>query len=189
MSDLVFSHDCLILDACCVLNLYASYQMESILTAIPVQKAVADYVKDHEALYIWAGPGEDVLKERESVNLDYFVDQDLIKIAALNEEDEANTFLHFASELDDGEAITGAIALHRNWAIATDDKKARALFSRDAPNNQIITTPELVKHWADSRNPSLGTIKTAIKNIQSRGRYFPDKQHPLYEWWQGAEHP
>ncbi|MBW2624427.1 MAG: hypothetical protein JRD68_16075 [Deltaproteobacteria bacterium] len=187
MSDLVFDHDCIILDACCVINLCASYQMESILESIPAQVVISDYVKDREVLVILTGPDDNVFEERESVDLDPFVDKGLISIAALDEEEEANTFLNFASQLDDGEAITGAIAVHRDWAIATDDKKATKLFTREAPKIQVISTPEIVKHWADSHNPSSETIRAAIKNIHLRGRYFPDKQHPLYNWWQAAE--
>lgn len=189
MSDLVFNHDCVILDACCVINLYASYQMESILESIPAQVVISDYVKDREVLVILAGPDDNVFQMREPVDLKPFVETGLINIASLDEEDESNTFLSFASQLDDGEAYTGAIAFHRNWAIATDDKKAARLFKREAPENQIISTPEIIKHWADSHNPSSETIKTTLKSIRLRGRYFPDKQHPLYSWWQRAENP
>lgn len=189
MSDLVFDHDCIILDACCVLNLYASYQMESILASIPAQVVISDYVKDREVLYVWAGPVGNELEERESVDLESFVDNGLINVAVLNEEAESSTYVNFTSQLDDGEAMTGAIAIHRNWAIATDEKKAIRLFQQEAPENQIITTPEIIKHWADSHNPSPETIKTVLRNIRSRGRYFPDKQNLLYDWWQRAENP
>ncbi len=189
MSDLVFDHEGLILDACCVINLCASYQMESILTSIPAQVVISDYVKDREVLVVLTGLNDNVVQVRESVDLDPFVETGLINVAVLNEEDESNTFLNFAAELDDGEAITGAIAVHRNWAIATDDKKAIRLFQQEAPENQIISTPEIIKHWANSHNPSSETIKTVLRNIRSRGWYFPDKQHPLFDWWQRAENP
>ena len=47
-----FNHDTLIIDASCLINLYASNQLASILRSIPKTVAVAAYVADREALFI-----------------------------------------------------------------------------------------------------------------------------------------
>ena len=189
MSSLIFNHDHIILDACCVINLYASSYIESILSSIPIHVIVADYVKNEEVLNILAGPEEDVDSKKEPVDLQPLIDRGLIKVVSPDNETESEAFVYFASEIDDGEAITGAIAYHRNWAIGTDDKKATDLFWREAPQNQIISTPELLKYWTDSNNPSTEEISKALQNIHIRARYFPDENHPLYDWWVRLANP
>jgi hypothetical protein len=67
-------------------------------------------------------------------------------------EAEENSFVNFAVELDEGEAVTGAIAMHRHWGIVTDDRKARRVFARTNPHVQLLSTPEFIKHWV---SPSL----------------------------------
>ena len=189
MSAFFFNHDHLILDACCAINLYASFQMESILSSIPVPVVVSDYVKDEEALNILGGADEDGAGRKDPVDLQPLIDLGLIKVVSLEVETESEAYINFAAELDDDEAITAAIALHRNWAVGTDDRKATNLFQRDAPKIQIISTPELIKYWADTNNPSWEMVTRALRNIRMRARYFPQSNHPLYYWWIKTENP
>ncbi len=48
MSDLSFPHLYIILDTYCIAIVYASGLMETILTSLPVQTAIATYVQDNE---------------------------------------------------------------------------------------------------------------------------------------------
>ena len=184
MADLTFSHDCIILDACCVINLYASQQMEEILTVIPPAVCIAAYVKDKEILKTYnrsTGNAEDI-------DLQVLIERDILLPVDLDLETEAETHVTFAAVLDDGEAITGAIAFHRKWAIATDDRAAINLFTHEAPHLQIITTPELVKYWADKTQSSSEMINQCLQNIAFSASYRPSKKHPLYNWWQKHFH-
>lgn len=62
---------------------------------------------------------------------------------------EEETFVNYASVLgDDGESATCAMAVHRKWAIATDDRQAISFFQREAPHLQILSTLEIIKHWS-----------------------------------------
>lgn len=183
MSELSFRHDCFLLDACCVINLYASFQMKAILSTMHIQVVISDYVKEQEALTILGDPDDDVSKERLPVNLQPMIDSGLIELAYLDIELEAETYIDLAVDLDDGEAISSAIAIHRNWGICTDEKKAVSILERKAPQIQVISTPELMKHWSDSGNPSREEISEALKNIRHRARYSPNINHDLYRWW------
>jgi predicted nucleic acid-binding protein len=166
---IVFSHDCIILDACCAINLYMSGHMEEILQAIPGCIALAIFVLDEEIL---------------RVNLRPLVEQGLIHVVSLESEAEESAFVNFAAELDDGEAVTGAIAMHRNWGIATDDRKARRIFARTNPRVQLLSTPELIKHWADTYNPPIAIVHEVLQNIETQARYKPPVAHALHAWWQ-----
>jgi hypothetical protein len=182
--DDAFSHDCIILDACCIINLFASQQMRAVLETIPKSLSVATYVKDHEVLNIYSGPIDNVQEASELINLQPFINERLLVLVDIETEIEANAYVNFAQRLDDGEAITGAIAINRNWAIATDDSASVRLFQRSAPHITIVSTLDLVKYWVDIRNPNESIVRDALLNIRLRGRYEPHRNHPLSKWWQ-----
>jgi len=178
-----FPHDCIILDACCVINLYASGKMRTILQVIPRNLSIAAYVKDHEALNIYSGPIDNVQAISESIDLQPFVDDNLLFLAYIDGEVEESAYVNLAQSLDDGEAVTGAIALNRNWAIATDDSASMKLFQRTAPHIALVSTLDLIKHWVDTNKPSDDIVHDALLNIRVRGRYEPHRNHPLGNWW------
>lgn len=183
-TDIVFSQDCIILDACCIINLYASGHIGDILKSISKSVAVAAYVRDEEALRIYTGHDSDEAEKYEQIDLQPFIDCGLLIVVSPETEAENITFVNFAAALDDGEAITGAIALHRNWSICSDDRRATSFFTQNTPHLQVISTPELIKYWVDTTNPPLETVCAALQLIRVRARYEPHLRHKLYLWWQ-----
>jgi hypothetical protein len=178
------SHDCLILDACCIINLYASGEMADVLQALSTSVAVAAYVKDKEALRILREPDGTSVRKFEQINLQPFIESGLLVVVSPDSEAEDTTYVNFAVELDDGEAITGAIAFHRHWSVASNDRKAIAFLSRKAPHMEIVTTPEILQFWVNTVNPDINRVRCALRNIRVRARYEPDSGHILYDWWQ-----
>ncbi len=166
----------LILDANCLINLYASGCMGDILRYIPKIFTLTDYVQQAEALFI--------RNPQETINLQPLIDSGLLTIVSLESETEELQFINLASDLDDGEAMTGAIALQRHWVIATDEQKARAILALVMPASHIVTTLELVKYWADNQQIDFVTIQFVLQQIRRRARYMPPKTHVLYSWWQ-----
>ena len=185
MSDFLFPHGGIILDACCVINLYASGYMKSVLESIPKQVAVTSYVCNVEAHRIYSGPVEDITKKTELINLQSFIDEQLLQVVFPESEAEENTIVNFSSvaTLDSGEAITAAIAVHRQLSLGTDDKAAISFFKRNIPQLHVISTLDILKHWADTTDPQLGVISIMLENIQNRARYKPHYNHHLYAWW------
>ncbi len=47
----------------------------------------------------------------------------------------------------------------------------------------ILTTPELVKHWADKTKASEEDVAKVLWNIQTYAHYFPRKTLPMHSWW------
>jgi hypothetical protein len=80
-----------------------------------------------------------------------------------------------------------AIAVHHNWAIATDDRAARRLCQRHYPETQLISTPELMKHWAETARPEKSILSDALRDVESRANYLVGRRHPLYEWWEASK--
>lgn len=178
------THPYLILDACCIMNLYASNYITDIIASIAESIAVAAYVKDIEALTVYKHSKKHAM-EKEPINLNPLIDRKLLTVVNLDTEAEKLSFANLATQrLDDGEAITLSIAIHRNWAIATDDKLAIRLCNNQFPHIQCLSTPELLKHWVETAKPKPNSIKNALHNIENRANYLLGRQHPFYTWWE-----
>ena len=178
------AHRCLILDACYLINLHASGWLAAILASLGQVIVIADYVRSQEALRIRGCAADDPMSSYETIDLRSVIDAGLLRVVSLEtEEEEQRAVNYVVALLDTGEAITGAIALSRHWAIGTDDRKATSFFARQAAQLQLVTTPEIVKHWADSSAPTPDDLRAAIRSVQARARYVPGRQHPLRQWW------
>ncbi len=162
-------HEAIILDACCIITLYQTQRMEDILRTLPKPLMVAEYVQVQEILQF---------------SLQALIGAGLLTITAPESEAEENTFVNLAYYLDDGEAMTGSLAIHRNWAIATDDRKAIALFQRLVPHVQLVSTLEIIRYWAEATIAKHEEIRTALQNMRMGTPYAPKANHPFYLWWQ-----
>lgn len=175
-------HSHVVLDACCVLNFCASGHLIEILQSIPAQVVVAEVVRERELLTLQSLQGEN---SEDASQFESAINKGLLAIRDFDSENEEETFVNYVFELgDDGESATCAIAFHRKWAIATDDKKAVSFFQREAPYLQILSTLEIVKNWSEQENLSSTTLRSVLSAIRTRGRYMPYRNHPLLSWWE-----
>jgi predicted nucleic acid-binding protein len=173
-----------ILDACCVLNFSASGNLVPILQSLPAQVVVTQVVRERELLSLqrMSDANHDAANQ-----FDAAIDQGLLLVEDFANDREAESFVNYASVLgDDGESATCAIAVHREWAIATDDRQAISFFQREAPHLQILSTLEIIKHWSEVTTVTSAELRSALLNIRTRGRYVPHRNHPLLSWWQDA---
>lgn len=173
------SHSHVVLDACCVLNFCASGHLLAILKSIPAQVVVTEVVRRKELLTLQS------LEDEGAIQFETAIQQGVLLVVDFESESEETTFVNYAFELgDDGESATCAIAIHRGWAIATDDKKAVSFSQKEAPHLQVLSTLEIVKHWAEQvilDSTKLGAVLSAIR---IKGHYVPHRNHPLLSWWQ-----
>ncbi|MCP5098743.1 MAG: hypothetical protein GY943_24595 [Chloroflexi bacterium] len=182
------THNCMILDACCVMNLYASGKMEGIISSITESVAVTVYVMDVEALTVYEKSKSMSPDKKELIDLQPFLDEGCLFLADLDSNEEKLAFIQFAAlRLDDGEAMTLAIASSRNWAVATDDRAAQRIIKIQHKHIQTISTPEIIRHWNETTNPEAEILRQAIINIEQRANYLLGKRHPLFEWWQSSK--
>src|SRR5687768_17510547 len=80
-----------LLDACAVLNLYATRSMGPILMAVNGPVGVADVVAGEAQFVLRGGIGTDA-REREPVDLQPLLNDDLLKVISSNIEEELLTF-------------------------------------------------------------------------------------------------
>lgn len=141
------AHSHILLDACCVLNFCASGKLLAILKSFPAQVVVTQVVQERELKTLQR------LKDENNEGATQFeaaIAQGLLLVVDFESEEEAESFVNYVAILgDDGESATCAIAVHRGWAIATDDKRAIAFIQQTAPYLQVLSTPDIIKHWLE----------------------------------------
>jgi predicted nucleic acid-binding protein len=170
----------ILLDACAVVGLYATRRMDEIITVLGNPVAVVGIVAN-ESQYVFRGGDGDDAHDREPIDLVPIVTAGVLSIVSTGEEEELQTFIDLTQELDDGEAMTAALAIHRRAVVATDDRKAeRVLTERGVP---IRCTLDLIKTWTDQERLSPPDIRQILIDLRQRATYEPRRTHPFRPWW------
>ena len=175
------THSHILLDACCVINCCASGQFLAILKSLPAEIVVTTVVQERELKTLQRLEEEvnDAVSEFEAA-----IQEGLLKIVDFESEEEEESFVNYAVEFDDGESASCAIAVHRQWAIATDDNKVIKFLQKNFPHLQILSTPEIIKHWSEKQSVDSLVLSKVLNAIRIKGRYVPPKNDPLRNWWQ-----
>ncbi len=170
-----------IIDACCLINLYASGRIQSIIPACGGDFYVSDEVRRESMSIRQVDPMDSTLLIPSLIDFAPEISKGLIKECRLETKQEIEFYVNFAIEVDDGEASSMAIAKSRNWMVATDDRKAIRLASEFGI--AIITTPELVERWINITNPTENEIKQTVQAIERFAKFRPRRDDPLHDWW------
>lgn len=121
--------------------------------------------------------------ELVAVDLSPHISSGLLQVLELSGDEEQTFYVEQSIVVDDGEAMSIAIAAHRHLELAIDDKQAANHTRRTFPEIRLWSTPEILKHWSEVGSVAVGVLREAIKLIETRSRYFPAKSHPLAAWW------
>ena len=181
------------LDACCLVNLFATGRAEEILEALPHQFAVARYVVEEEILEIGVEEGNEVAASEEGrVSLHpllaELVGKGILEKLDVDSPEEEAALVRFAAELDDGEAHTCALAIVRGARVATDDRKAIRVFrsawrSEGRQGEPVLRTSELLFSWARGHGLGEPEIGRIVRAIARRASFLPPRNDPLFERW------
>jgi predicted nucleic acid-binding protein len=156
--------------------------LEEILDRLPSRFGVLKYVLQKESTYVLTGSEPDP-EERECVDLSSVVERGLLDVVDIATEEEAETFVRLATGLDDGEARTIAVALHRGAGVVTDDRKAREVVRTLHPPVPLRSTSEIMRDWATLSGATASDIRQALNDIHRRGRFALPRHDPLRDWW------
>lgn len=168
----------LLIDACTVINLVACRHPDAVLSGRPETAAIVPLVS-RETLYVRRGGSGDDADERERIDLGPLLNSGHLSIIE-PDETELEAFIDLTQALDDGEAMTVAVALRRGYAVATDDRQVRRFVARDVP---LISTLDLIKSWADRERVARQLLQRMLLDLHDRGSYVPGRRHPLRGWW------
>jgi predicted nucleic acid-binding protein len=172
-----------VIDACVLINLLATEELKSILDSIGRPSLICSIVQ-LESIYLRTG---DPNNPKELINLAPFIEQGTLSVCEIEDQKEEVLYVDFASVLDDGEAMSLAIAINRTFHLVTDERKARRLFSdRITDPKLLISTSDLVRHWARDEAISANKLHKTLRKIESRASYRPPVSDRNYKWWMKA---
>ena len=170
------------IDACCIIDLLASGNAESILRASGftwhLPTAVQSEVQ-YRRQYHPTEPGKTI---DVPVDLTGLIASGVLASCAPKNQTEMDQFTHFAATFrSDGEAMCLAIAEARKWVIATDDRKAIRV-ARQA-GLTVVSCPELIHAWADETGPTQAGLCNVLRDIQILAQFKPHPSMPHANWW------
>jgi hypothetical protein len=169
-----------ILDACVLINILASGRAQEILTGSEYRFAVCTVVGS-ESIYLRAA---DANAPPEEVNLDPFVKSKCLTVCALSGDAERSLFIDYATDLDDGEAMTLALAFSRGFSMATDDRKARRIFLEEIGDaTRLLSTAQILRMWSQRAALTARELKKLLLEVSRRGRFSPPSGDPDFVWW------
>jgi len=175
------------LDACSLMNLYASRRLERIAAELGVVFRVMPWVLEHESIYVY---GREGLERTAPVLIDMStsIAQGHVVVAgelATNAERDLLVELS-ARGLDRGEAETMAAVVIRQGGIVTDERKALKVLGQVSPSTAYKTTIGLMREWAEKANPNADELRESLWDIRVGGNFIPSPRDPDYEWWVAA---
>ena len=169
----------LLLDACVMINLAASgVPLRELASGNHVTFAMAR-IAALEVLYIAA---IDCGGTREEIDVMADACRGDLAIVDLRP-DELSTFVEFARHVDDGEAATLAVAIHRCLPVATDDRKARRIAQARTSPIKPVTTAGLLRDWATDHEEPAARVADALRSIEVRASFVPGRNDPHRDWW------
>jgi hypothetical protein len=170
-----------IVDACCLINLFASGAISDLLAACGADFYVPDKVLSETLTIRQPDPADAAQLIAVPIDLGAMLGAGRLHECQLEGQVELDAFVQFASQLDDGEACCLAIAQSRGWMVATDDRKAIRIAGE--MGIAVTTTPELVKKWIDDRSPLQLEIRDLVRRIERFANFRPHRSSPLHAWW------
>ena len=167
----------LVLDASTLLNLLATGEAETILRCVPVARLVCT-IAASAVLHL---RNEDTAKPPDPVSVKPLIDAGVLTSASLQTSEEELLFVQLAASLEDGEAMSLALCVSRNYALATDDRKAQTIAT--AQSVPLIASSHLVLNWKKEAGIDRDKVRSALRLIGTRARFRPWRGYPEQNWW------
>lgn len=168
----------LLLDACVAINLAAAAKLDLIADVLQVTILIAEQAASEAGHLRDTVEGAVVLTP---INLEQYVVGETLEIHELVEA-ELELYLELASIVDDGEAATIALAIHRSIDLATDDRRARRLCTeRHLP--EPLRTTALLHAYAETAHLNNRDVRQMLVQVRDRASFLPTRSDPHLKWW------
>jgi hypothetical protein len=171
-----------VLDACCLIDLLASGHVEAILRASGHTWGLPAAVQSEVQFVRQLDPADPSKLILAPVELTPLISAGVLNVDQPADQAEMDLFTQYATQFrSDGEAMCLALAESRGWSIATDDKKAIRIAGQAGLT--VLSSPQLLKTWAEGTNPDQPTLVKALKDIELLARFRPNPTMPESQWW------
>ena len=172
------SSDLLLLDACVIINLYATDQLEMIARSLDTKFLVVEQAAAEVGQLREMVNGEVIVTP---IDLSKHIEQSVVGLVRLDEA-EYGLYVSLATTVGDGEAATIAVAQQRNILLATDDRKARRVCASQGLQEPSRTL-SLVKAYAEAVSLREAEILETLQKIRNRASFVPPRADPDVDWW------
>jgi hypothetical protein len=171
-----------ILDACGILNLYASGRFVPILTALRHDWYLPAAVERESQQYRQLDPADPEKLVILPIDLAPAIEGGVLSRCDCECDEETSLYIELASHIgDDGESMGLAIAKCRGWSVLTDDKKARRIAKElGVP---VLATTGVMKQWAEIVKPNADDLSAVLEAIERFANYRPGRGAEHYAWW------
>ena len=171
-----------ILDACGIVNLYASGQFVPILTALPNDWFIPAAVEKESQRYRQPDPEDPEKLIVKPIDLLPAIHAGVLVRCDCETEQETELYVQLAARIgDDGESMGLAIAKCRGWSALTDDKKARKI--ADELGVAVVGTTQIMKQWFEIVKPSEAELCGVLEAIERFANYTPARGAVNFDWW------
>jgi predicted nucleic acid-binding protein len=168
----------LLLDACVTINLMATDRLGEIAESLNLSFVVAEQVAAEAGHLRELIDGKVVVTP---IDLHKQVAAGHLAIVGLSSA-ELPTYVELAAIVDDGEAASIAIALHRELPLATDDRKARRLCT-ERGLAEPRRTLDLLHAYADVAAIDSEACRELLAMVRQRASFLPPRADPWRTWW------
>lgn len=170
------------IDACCLIDLLASGHAEAILLACGHVWQLPVAVQGEVQFVRQLDPADSSKFVPVPVDLTNLISNGVLTLCQPELQAEVDLFTRYATLFrSDGEAMCLAMAESRGWQIATDDRKAIRI--GQLAKLTVLSSPQLVKLWADKAAPDQSTLVKALKDIELLAQFRPNESMSEYHWW------
>lgn len=170
------------IDACCLIDVLASGYAEAVLRACDHAWQLPVAVQSEVRFVRQVDPADPRKFVRVAIDLSPLISSGVLSLCQPDTQSEADLFTRYAMQFrSDGESMCLALAESRGWLIATDDRKASRVAQQAGLT--VLSSPQLLKSWADKAHPDRGTIMKALTDIAILAQFRPAPTMPEYEWW------
>jgi predicted nucleic acid-binding protein len=169
----------LLLDACVAINLAATGSLNEIAEALQVSFVMARQAEAEVGHLRDFQDGDVVLTP---INLGSLTSGKTLELIELRRS-EFVLYLELAAIVDDGEAATIAVAIHRQLEIATDDRKARKLCA-ERNLTEPVRTASLLRAYADTAGLTKARVRELLTSVRDRASFMPPRSDPDFRWWE-----
>lgn len=147
------------------------------------QFGICSVVKN-ESIYLRA---TDLNAPPEEVKLDAYLESKHLTALELSSDEEKELYVDYATQLDDGEAMSLALVYSRGFSMASDDRKARRLFTEEIGDlKRLLSTSQILKEWSEKARMNTAEVKQVLTDVSRRGRFFPNSGDAHFDWWSKA---
>jgi predicted nucleic acid-binding protein len=147
------------------------------------QFGICSVVKN-ESIYLRA---TDLNAPPEEVKLDAYLESNRLTAFELSSDEEKELYIDYATQLDDGEAMSLALVYSRGFGMASDDRKARRLFTEEIGDlKRLLSTSQILKEWSEKAEVNTADVKQVLTDVSRRGRFFPSSGDTHFDWWSKA---